>query len=204
MTEPVDPTRRFDDTAPPWTRAYSDQPPPPNGWMVPAPDPHVDDSGSPTPVLSPPPTLAFNPGIDTRRYIGSAIGSMVGLALLCGGGAWLIGTVYEHVVPASYWIHVGVTPAPISWPWAAAVGGAAAVLAAGLMWILLIGTANAGVLFTVIVGAITVLAVAITWFTHPWQLAIGPALLVAAAGWSMWTLTVGYAANTILRPGASS
>lgn len=141
----------------------------------------------------------FDPGVDLGRYVGSAVVTTVVAALIAYLGVLLANTIAGWV-PESYWQgHALLRPesGPGQAAWLAAAG---AILASGVMWLLLQITTRTGMFFTAIatlvaaIGFLTILA------ADPWQTTLGSAIVFAITVAVVGGITAGYARLSTSRP----
>ncbi len=145
------------------------------------------------------PRRQFDPGVDLGRYVGSAVVTTVVAALIAYLGMLLANTIAGWV-PDLYWQeHTLIRPegGPGRAAWLAAAG---AIIASGMMWLLLQITTRTGMFFT----AITTLVAAIGFLTilaaGPWQTTIGAAVVFAITAAVIGGITAGYARLSTSRP----
>lgn len=221
-------TGSFDDTPPPRPLAYSELPTestlpmplsPNESAHTPLPERVPTAFASPTdladwagestssqrwpsatsPDVAAPGGHRFDPGVNLGVFVGSAVMT----AVIAGLGAWL-GTLVVNAaitaVPPRYWLahHLGAQLVPTAPPiWLAA---SAAIVCAGLMVALLNLTTQAGVFFGALVGLVGTIITLLTLTSGPWQLTLGPAVLVALLTALVASLTRGYTMLTVTRP----
>ncbi|GAA4685039.1 hypothetical protein [Gordonia humi] len=166
----------------------------------------VDPSYPTYPQQAPPaapaglgPRPSFDPGVDLPKYVGSAAVTAAIVGILAYVGAVIIEAIATRWVGVEYWTEHQLTqPAAdgVLWAWVAA----GAIVAAGLMWLLLKITNLAGSFFT----ALAVLAVLafglVALLAGPWQSTIGPAALGVIVILTITTLTTGYTRLSVTTP----
>lgn len=194
-------------TPPEPTWAYSQQPDPPRpltaAYTDPTPPAYPDAdtahqhyppeaTGTGHPFLSERVRHAFDPGVDLTRYVGSAAFTALTAALVGYLGVLLINIVTHQWVPAAYWLEHALARPELTPSTAAWLSAAAAIIAAGIMWLLLKITNRTSMFFTAIAGLVAAIGFVITYASGPWQTTVGPAALVAAVITVIGVITTGY------------
>ncbi|MYR08986.1 hypothetical protein GTV32_22905 [Gordonia sp. SID5947] len=135
---------------------------------------------------------SFDPGVDLTRYVGSAAFTAITAALVGYLGVLLINIVTTRWVPAAYWIEHALSRPALTASTAAWLSAAAAIVAAGIMWLLLKITNRTSMFFTAIAALVAAIGFVITYASGPWQATLGPAFLVAVVIAVIGVITTGY------------
>lgn len=147
----------------------------------------------------PAPRKSFDPGVDLVRYIGSAVIT----AGIAAAGAYLGMRVLNLVmgwVPASYWITRGLVAPHYDPTVAAWLAAASAIIAAGVMWLLLQITASTAMFAAAITALVAAIGAVVILGTGTWQLTLGPALLFAVMTAAIGVMTAAYTRFSTTRP----
>lgn len=161
-----------------------------SGWDIPTP---------PIEERTNTPKRRVDLAVDLPKYLGSAVVTTV-IAALVGYLGVLLLNVVTTWVPESYWTRHGLGRPENSAITAAALAGASAVIAAGVMWLLLTITARTGMFFTVITVLVGAIGFLTTLASGPWQSTVGVAILFAVTAGVIGGLTCGYARLCTTRP----
>ena len=133
------------------------------------------------------------------RYIGSAVIT----AGIAAAGAYLGMRVLNLVmgwVPASYWITRGLVAPHYDPTVAAWLAAASAIIAAGVMWLLLQITASTAMFAAAITALVAAIGAVVILGTGTWQLTLGPALLFAVMTAAIGVMTAAYTRFSTTRP----
>ena len=171
----------------------------------PTPDYYTDDADD---GYAPPPHRVnetrerpgVTPVVDLPRFVGSLAATAVVAGLLTYVGAVIIEVVTTRWVPVDYWMRHELAAPNIDaawWAWLAALG---AVMAAAVMWTLLVTTNLAGRFFTALASLAAIGIGFGTWLSGPWQTTLGPAALGVLVTAVIGGLTGGYTRRSITEP----
>lgn len=161
------------------------------------PDPQPHTTTQDTPALS----ASCDAGVDLLRFIACALVTAIVAALVAILGVFVANAATQRWTPATYWIDHALPTPTVSGVGAVALSVGAALLAAGVMWVLLNATPAAGGFFCALGVLVTAIAMLLVATSGPWQTTLGPAVIVGMVSTAIIPLTCRYARLTTTRPG---